>query len=178
MTKVKSLDLDQHLGTVTLSNGERLTVPKLSISKIIKIVKFLGVDGTKLYSEFRETLLKEDMDDIEKLGVLLEQLDEKQLVHIFSIILETEDEDVLKLDLNELLDVLVLLSDKLDLKKTYSSIRGLMKKLFDKELPESLGDWIKERQRATQERAAQQARIAAAAEKIAQTETRLEKVAE
>ena len=46
--KLKSLDLDTNIGSVTLSNGQSLDIPKLSMLKIIKIVKLLGIDGSKL----------------------------------------------------------------------------------------------------------------------------------
>ncbi|MFP5109631.1 hypothetical protein ACSU6B_23175 [Neobacillus sp. C211] len=144
--KLKALDLEEAIGSVTLSNGQELEIPKLSMLKILKIVKFLGIDGSKLYAQLQEIIADESLEDIEKFAVVLETLDEKQLIRIFSIMLDLKDEDVLKLDLNEMLEVLIELVDKLDLKKTYSSIRTLLKKMFNKELPESLGDWWKQAQ--------------------------------
>ncbi|MEH7114510.1 hypothetical protein V7124_19415 [Neobacillus niacini] len=140
--QLESLDLETNLGSVTLSNGQSLDIPKLSMLKIIKIVKFLGIDGSRLYNELREVLLDESLEDLEKFAVILESLDEKQLVHIFSIMLELKDDEVLKLDPNEMLEIAIVLVDEMDLKKTYSLIRTLMKKMFNKELPESLGAWF------------------------------------
>lgn len=144
--KVLTLDLDNQLGSVTLSNGQELVVPKLSVLKIMKIVKFLGIDGSKLYAQCREILMDEELEDVEKFAVVLETLDEKQLIRIFSIMLDLKDEDVLKLDLNEMLEVLIVIVDNIDLKKTYSSVRTLLKKMFNKELPENMGDWFKQMQ--------------------------------
>lgn len=164
--KLKALDLDNAVGEVTLSNGQDLEIPKLSMLKILKIVKFLGIDGSKLYAQCREILMDENLEDAEKFAIVLETLDEKQLVRIFSITLDLKDEEVLKLDLNEMLDVLIVLVDTLDLKKTYSSIRTLLNKMFNKELPESLGDWLQEIQnnRAKQMEMRQQALAAVEAE--------------
>lgn len=139
---IKALDLDHSMGSVTLTNGQELEVPKLSMLKIIKIVKFLGIDGAKLYSETREILMDESLEDLEKFAVVLETLDEKQLVRIFSIILDMKDEEVLKLDQNEMLEILLVLIDKTDIKKTYSLVRQLMLKMFNKELPEDMGAWF------------------------------------
>ena len=146
---IKALDLDHSIGNVTLSNGQSMDIPKLSMLKIIKIVKFLGVDGAKLYSELREILMDESLEDLEKLAVVLDALDEKQLVRIFSILLDLKDEQVLSLDPNEMLEILLVLVDKMDLKKTYSLVAQLMKKMFNKDMPENLEAWfnqIKENQ--------------------------------
>ncbi|WP_306010534.1 hypothetical protein [Bacillus sp. MMSF_3328] len=145
-TKLKSLDLDSQIGSVTLSDGQSLDIPKLSMLKIIKIVKFLGIDGSKLYSQCREILIDENLEDLEKFAVVLETLDEKQLVKIFAITLDMSEEEVLALDQNEMLEVLLVYVEKTNLKKTYSLIRQLMAKMFNKEMPESLGDWLKQRQ--------------------------------
>lgn len=174
--KIKSLDLDSTIGAVTLSNGQSIGIPKLSMLKIIKIVKFLGIDGSKLYTETREILMDTNLEDLEKFAVVLETLDEKQLIRIFSIMLDLPDEDVLKLDPNEMLEILLVLVDKLDLKKTYSLIRQLMKKMFNKELPESLGDWLAQMQDNRQKQAEMKQKALKAAEKATEkTEAEPEK---
>ena len=48
--KLKTLDVEKNIGVVTLSDGTEFSVPRLSMLKIIQIVKFLGVDGAKIYS--------------------------------------------------------------------------------------------------------------------------------
>lgn len=136
MEKVKSLDIAQSLGTVTLSDGVTvLSIPKLSVLRLIKIVKWLGVDGSKLYSQFQETLADEEMDDLEKFALLLENLDEEQLVKIFSLALDISPEDTLKMDINEMLEIILVYVENLDLGKTYSLVQNLYQKLFKKELP-------------------------------------------
>lgn len=139
---IKSLDLDSTIGNVSLSNGQSLDIPKLSMLKIIKVVKFLGIDGSKLYNECREILLDESLEDLEKFAVVLETLDEKQLVRIFSILLDLKDEQVLSLDPNEMLEILLVFVEKTDINKTFLLVRQLMKKMFNKDLPESLAEWF------------------------------------
>lgn len=136
MEKVKSLDIAQSLGTVTLSDGVTvLSIPKLSVLRLIKIVKWLGVDGSKLYSQFQETLADEELDDLEKFALLLENLEEEQLVKIFSLALDISPEDTLKMDINEMLEIILVYVENLDLGKTYSLVQNLYQKLFKKELP-------------------------------------------
>lgn len=136
MEKVKSLDIAQSIGTVTLSDGVTvLSIPKLSVLRLIKIVKWLGVDGSKLYSQFQATLADEEMDDLEKFALLLENLEEEQLVKIFSLALDITPEDTLKMDINEMLEIILVYVENLDLGKTYSLVQNLYQKLFKKELP-------------------------------------------
>ncbi|MEP9408572.1 hypothetical protein ABKP09_19835 [Peribacillus frigoritolerans] len=136
MEKVKSLDIAQSIGTVTLSDGVTvLNIPKLSVLRLIKIVKWLGVDGSKLYSQFQATLADEEMDDLEKFALLLENLEEEQLVKIFSLALDITPEDTLKMDINEMLEIILVYVENLDLGKTYSLVQNLYQKLFKKELP-------------------------------------------
>ena len=134
--KLKTLDVERNLGVVTLSDGAQLPVPKLSMMKIIKIVKFLGVDGAKIYSQAREVLIDDSYDQIEKYAAILESIQESQVMRIFSIILDIEDQESLSLDMNESLDVLLVLADNLDFEKTFTQVRQLMKKLFNKKLPD------------------------------------------
>ncbi|RBN41923.1 hypothetical protein DMN50_07625, partial [Priestia megaterium] len=102
----------------------------------IQVVKFLGVDGAKIYSQAREVLIDDSYDTIEKYAIILESIQEAQVMRIFSIILELEDKESLALDPNDLLEILLVLSEKLDLKKTFTLVRQLMKKMFDIDLPD------------------------------------------
>jgi hypothetical protein len=146
MTNVEALDLNKSIGKVTLSDGEtKLYVPKLTMLKLISLVKFFGIDGSKLYGEFREILLNEEISDIEKIGVVLEGLNEEQLIHVFSILLEIEDEDALQLDINEMLDILLVYSEKIDINRTFLQIRELTKKVLGKELPPTLNQWMEQK---------------------------------
>jgi len=134
--KLKTLDVEKNLGVVTLSDGTEFSVPRLSMLKIIQVVKFLGVDGAKIYSQAREVLIDDSYDLIEKYAIILESIQEAQVMRIFSIILELEDKQSLALDPNDLLEILLVLSEKLDLKKTFTLVRQLMKKMFDIDLPD------------------------------------------
>lgn len=141
---IQSLDLDKNMGMVTLSNGEELAIPKLSMSKLIKLIKFIGIDGAKLYSKFGELALNDEMDETETLVAILEELDEKQLIRVFSILLDMKDEEALSLDINEMLDILIVYSEKVDFEKTFLQIRKLAKVLLKKELPPTLGEWLQQ----------------------------------
>ncbi|PFL01162.1 hypothetical protein COJ01_11920 [Priestia megaterium] len=134
--KLKTLDVEKNLGVITLSDGTEFSVPRLSMLKIIQVVKFLGVDGAKIYSQAREVLIDDSYDTIEKYAIILESIQEAQVMRIFSIILELEDKESLALDPNDLLEILLVLSEKLDLKKTFTLVRQLMKKMFDIDLPD------------------------------------------
>jgi len=144
--------MEKTIGFVTLSDGvTKVGIPKLSMSKIIRIVKFLGVDGAKLYGECREILLDKKLDDIEKVSVIFETLKEEQLIRIFSIMLDLSDEDVLAFDPNEMLEILLVYADKTDLRKTFTLVRQLMKKMFNKELPDKIQDWFPKQKKAPSE---------------------------
>ncbi|USK72682.1 hypothetical protein [Peribacillus asahii] len=152
---MESLDLNKYIGTVTLSDGVTvLNIPKLSVAKLIKIVKWIGVDGSKLYKEFQGLIEDESLDDLEKFAIILEELDEQQLVKIFSIALDLTPEQTLALDPNEMLEVLIIYVDKLDLGKTFLLVGELYKKLFKKELPDLkavINGFIAERQQVVQQ---------------------------
>jgi hypothetical protein len=136
-SKLKTLDIKKTIGEITLSDGEtKLPVPKLSMLKIIQIVKFLGVDGTKIYSNARDVLIDDSYDMIEKYGVIIEELQEEQLIRIISILLDVDNQTALGLDINEVLEVLLVHAEHTDLEKTFTLVRQLMKKMFNKELPD------------------------------------------
>lgn len=141
---IQSLDLDTNMGMVTLSNGKELAIPKLSMSKLIKLVKFVGIDGAKLYKKFGALVLNDEMDESETLIAILEELDEKQLIHVISILLDLKDEEALNLDINEMLDIVIAYSEKVDFGKTFLQIRKLAKVLLKKELPPTLGEWLQQ----------------------------------
>ncbi|MET3689895.1 hypothetical protein ABIC37_005445 [Priestia megaterium] len=129
------LDDKKIIGKVTLTDGGKLNVPKLSLSKIIGIVKFIGTDGARLYADVRELLLDEGIDGIEKITLVMGGLEEKRLIRIFSILLDIEDEEALALDINEMLDVVLMYVEKTNIKKTFLQIRTLYKALYNKEMP-------------------------------------------
>ena len=134
--KLKTLDVEKNLGVVTLSDGTEFSVPRLSMLKIIQIVKFLGVDGTKIYSNARDVLIDDSYDMIEKYSVIIGELQEEQVIRILSILLEVDDQTALSLDVNEVLEVLLVYVEHTNLEKTFTLVRQLMKKMFNKELPD------------------------------------------
>jgi len=129
------LDDKKIIGKVTLTDGTKLNVPKLSLSKIISIVKFIGTDGARLYADIRELLLDESVQGVEKLTLVMGEIKETQLIRIFAILLELDDEEALALDINEMLDVLLVYVEKTNIKKTFLQVRTLYKALYNKEMP-------------------------------------------
>lgn len=135
--KLKSLDINENIGTVLLSDGvTSIDVPRLDMSKILRIVKFIGTDGLKIYNQARDLLLNDEFSTFERLAMIIEELKEEQLIRIVAIILDKEDKEALKLDLNEVLDVLIILAENTNLEKTFTQVRTLAKKMFNVELPD------------------------------------------
>lgn len=135
-TLLKSLDLEKSIGTVTLSDGQTLPVPKITVSKLIKIVKFIGVDGVALWNEIEDAMRDETLDDLTQISAILDVLTEEQLIRIFSILLDLSDKEALSLDINEMLDVILVYVEKTNITKTFSQVRQLYRKMFNKELPD------------------------------------------
>lgn len=133
---LRSLDIENVIGQVTLNNGTKLDVPKLSLQKIIRIVKFLGVDGVRIYDQMREVLLDDTQSDLEKIAFVLEQLKEEQIIRILSILLDIDDQTALQLDLNEALEVLLVYAENTELSKTFTQVQKLMKKMTGKDIPD------------------------------------------
>lgn len=129
------LDDKKIIGKVTLTDGTKLSVPKLSLSKIISVVKFIGTDGARLYADIRELLLDESIQGVEKLTLVMGEIKETQLIRIFAILLDLDDEEALSLDINEMLDVLLIYVEKTNIKKTFLQVRTLYKALYNKEMP-------------------------------------------
>ncbi|HGH7177527.1 TPA: hypothetical protein ACJMKJ_005171 [Bacillus wiedmannii] len=141
----KSVDIDNHIGEVELSNGSKLPLPKIGMKKVISIVKFIGVDGFKLWDKANKIMRQTDMDTFGKFAQVIDSLEDTQLVKIQSILLDISEQDALKLDLNETLDVFIQYAEKTNVGKTYSQIQHLTKVMFKKELPnigELLDKWF------------------------------------
>lgn len=134
-TVLQSMDIGP-IGTVTLSNGVELQVPRLSNAKVIKIVKFLGVDGTRLYKRFQAIMSNDALEDAEKWATLLTELPEETIIRILSILLEMDDKQALQLDPIDTLEIIEVYVDKTDLKRAFTSVRTLAKKLFKIEIPD------------------------------------------
>lgn len=137
MSKSKSLFTTTPIGTVVLTDGETtIEIPKLDMKKTLRIVKFLGVDGTKIYNDVRDILLNDELGSFERIATVVEGLEEEQLFQVIAIVLDLPVEEALKLDLNETLDVLIVLSENTNLKKTYKQIQVLSKVTFGLNLPD------------------------------------------
>ena len=147
---LKKIDAENHIGQVTLTNGSKLNVPKITMLKIIRIVKFLGIDAMKMYNEATDLFKDPNLDEMTKVVTLLEGLKEEQLIHIFSILLEMEDQETLSLDLNEMLDVILLYLEETNISKTFTQVRQIYKKMFNRELPD-IGAWLTQKAEAAQE---------------------------
>nr|WP_088325961.1 hypothetical protein [Bacillus cereus] len=133
---LKTVDIDNYVGAITLSNGNVLKLPKVGMRKIIAIVKFIGVDGFKLWEQVRKIMTETDNDTFGKFALAIDSLKDEQLVKIQSILLDISEEEALNLDLNETLDIFIEYGEKTNLGKTYSQIQKLMKVMFKKDLPE------------------------------------------
>jgi len=133
---LNSIDTDKHIGVVTLINGKQLQLPRLSNFKVIRIVKFIGIDGIRIYDQARAILLDDTLEGFERFALIIESLKEEQLIRILSILLEVSDEEALGLDPNDTLEILIEYADKTNLGKTFTQVRQLVKKMFKKELPD------------------------------------------
>lgn len=134
---LKSLDINDTIGSITLTGQETsIDVPRLSMTKIIGIVKFIGTDGIRIYERLNGLLKNDDLSPFERIIAVVDELKEEQLIRIISIILEVEDKEALKLDLNEILDVLIILSENTNLDKTFTQVRTLTKVMFKVEIPD------------------------------------------
>lgn len=126
------------IGRVTLNNGGILEVPKLTNLKLIKLAKFFGIDGMRLYESYQEVIKNESLSDSEKIFSVLTDLDEALIVRALAILLNVEDEDALNLDPVETLEVIEIYIEKTDLLKAFTIVRNLIKKFTGKEIPDVL----------------------------------------
>lgn len=136
MEKVlKAIDLGP-IGKIQRENGDFLEVPRLTNLKLIKIAKFLGIDGMKLYEEYREITQDPLLSDSEKWIAMLSELPEETVVHLLSILLGIEDEEALNLDPIETLEIIEVYVDNTNIGKAFTIVRSLAKKMFNKEIPD------------------------------------------
>lgn len=139
---LKSLDIEQNLATITLSDEEtKLEIPKLSASRLIKIVKYLGVEVARLWDKTAEIGYDSSLTDQEKLIAILEFVPEEKLLGIVGILTDLDEESALLLDINEILDIFLVYAEKTNLPKTFLQIRNLYKVITKKELP-SFKEWL------------------------------------
>lgn len=124
---LRSLDVDP-LGSVTLENGQKLDVYRLTNRKIIQIAKFLAIDGFKIYYKFKDTLEDPAIPEIEKVSLFLGELKEEQIIHLLSILLDISDEEALMLDPFDTIEIISLFVEKTNIEKAFTTVRGLIQK--------------------------------------------------
>jgi hypothetical protein len=132
---LKSIDIGP-IGTITRFNGEVIGVPRLTNLKLIKIAKFLGIDGMKLYDRYKEIVEDPFVTDSEKWMTILSELPEETVVHLLSILMDMDDKETLSLDPVETLEIIDIYVDNLNIGKAFTIVRNLAKKMFNKELPD------------------------------------------
>lgn len=138
----KSLDLDKNLGTITLSDGEtKLEIPKLSAARLIRIVKYLGVEIARLWESAADIGYDGSLTDQEKMIEILEMVPEEKLLGIISILTDLDEDSAMLLDINEILDIAIIYTEKTNLPKTFFQIRTLYQKIYDKEMP-TFKEWM------------------------------------
>lgn len=134
-TVLDSIDIHSY-GSITRANGEKLEVPRLSNMKLIKIAKFLGIDGMKLYEKFKGIVDDPSMTESEKWITIISDLPEETIVHMLSILLDIDDKEALKLDPIDTLEIIEIYVDNTNINKAFTIVRNLAKKLFNKEIPD------------------------------------------
>jgi hypothetical protein len=147
---LNKMDVDKFVGQITLTNGGKLNVPKITVKKIVKIVKFLGLEGMKIYNSLGSIIDNPELDDITKIASIFDVLNEEQLIRIFSILLDLSDEEALNLDANEMLDIVLVYLEKTNITKTFTQVRQIYKVTYKKDLPD-ISTWIQKRVQAQQE---------------------------
>lgn len=143
--KVVSLDIEKYYGAVTLSNGDELQVPKMNNLRTIRLVKFIGSDLVKMYSDMEGILLDREMETTVKILEVLDRLTEEQIVKLLTIVLDIDTKTALALDPNETLEALIVLFEGMDLHKTFLSVKTLYKTIFRKELGAGFMDNLRDK---------------------------------
>ena len=143
--KIVSLDLEKTYGTVTLSNGDELHVPKMSNARTIRLVKFLGIDLVKMYGDLEAVFLDREKEVYEKILEVMDKLTDEQIVKLLTIVLDIDTKTALELEPNETLDALIILFEGMDLHKTFLSIKKLYATIFRKELGAGFMDGLRDK---------------------------------
>ena len=124
---LRSLDIEP-LAIMELSDGKKVELYRLTNAKIIKIAKFLAIDGFKIYYEFKETLENPEIPEIEKVSLFLSELKEEQIIHLLSILLDISDKEALLLDPFDTIEIISVFVEKTNVEKAFTTVRNLIKK--------------------------------------------------
>ncbi|HDR5274855.1 TPA: hypothetical protein QCS28_002055 [Bacillus thuringiensis] len=133
---LEGIDLDNHIGEVTLDNGQNIKLPKLTTGKIIKLVTYIGVEGFSMWENIRSTMIQNDISTWEKAATILSSLEDEKIVAIQAILLGITPQEALKFSPEEILDIFIGYAENTDLGKLYSKIQKLVKTMFKKDLPD------------------------------------------
>ena len=124
---LRSLDIDP-LEVITLSDGKKLELYRLTNVKIIQIAKFLAIDGFQIYYKFKETLEDPNIPEIEKVSLFLGELKEEQIIHLLSILLDISDEEALLLDPFDTVEIISVFVEKTNVEQAFTTVRNLIKR--------------------------------------------------
>ena len=137
MADFRELDMEP-LAVINLSNGESLELQRLTTMKIIKIAKFLAVDGMKIYDKYEKVVNDQDLSQVEKVADIVSELKEEQIIHLISILINVSDEEALKMDPFDHLEIITTYVEKIDIERAFTNVRKLMTK-FNPQLWNKLG---------------------------------------
>ncbi|HDR6825850.1 TPA: hypothetical protein QCV86_003043 [Bacillus thuringiensis] len=133
---LEGIDLDNHIGEVTLDNGQKMKLPKLTTGKIIKLVTYIGVEGFSMWENIRSAMIQNDISTWAKAATILSSLEDEKIVAIQAILLGITPQEALKFSPEETLDIFIGYAENTDLGKLYSKIQKLVKTMFKKDLPD------------------------------------------
>ncbi|MGP4063093.1 hypothetical protein [Halobacillus sp. H74] len=127
MADVRSLDIEP-LATVELSDGRKLDIPRLTTVKLIRIAKFIAIDGMKIYEKYRNVLDDSQMEDAEKVSIIVSELTDEQIIRLLAILLGISDEEALKIDPFDNLEIITTYVENTDVERAFTNVQKLMKK--------------------------------------------------
>ena len=133
---LEGIDLENHIGEITLDSGQKMKLPKLTTGKIIKLVTYIGVEGFSMWENIRSTMIQNDISTLAKAATILSSLEDEKIVAIQAILLGITPQEALKFSPDETLDIFIGYAENTDLGKLYSKIQKLVKTMFKKELPD------------------------------------------
>ncbi len=123
---VESLDLDSKIiGTVDLSDGSTLNIPKLTNKKLLQAARFLVTDGMAIYSSIGEGL--DTMSEIALALKVLDDLEDEQILKLFTILFDLTDEEVLEMNPVDTLLVIQKYLELVKFKEAFLAVQNLVK---------------------------------------------------
>lgn len=132
MADIRSLDIEP-LATIKLSTGEHMDIPRLTTSKLIKVAKFLAIDGMKIYENYRDTIEDPELGDAEKVATIVQNLSDEQIIRLLAILLNIRDEEALQIDPFDTLEIITTYVENIDLDRTKDNVKKLMNQFRKKQ---------------------------------------------